>query len=189
MKETEKHGVQQFKQRRKFMRYFKIKDSKALYEILKTNPISFNNVRHPYERIASAFLDRDNQALAHFRRKNFEFFVENYVIKVANSSLDKKTFFELNPHLRPTNSMCAFCNINYTVLSRTETFDEDRAHILRAMGIKITDNQERLNSHGGGTLFNVTRKLFSTLSSGVKAALADLYRYDFEMFNYDKNLY
>ena len=189
MKETEKHGVQHFKQRRKFMRYFKIKDSKALKEILKTNPLSFNNVRHPYERISSAFMDRDNPALAHFKRKNFEQFVKNYVIKIANSSLNKKTFFELNHHWRPSNSLCAFCNINYTFISKTETFDEDRAHILRAMGINTTDIPERLNSHGGGTVSNITTRLFSTLSSEVRTALDNLYRYDFEMFNYDKNLY
>ena len=189
MKEIERIGLPTFKQRRKFMRYFRIKDSETLQKILNKNPFSFNNVRHPFERIASAYLDRDNRALAHIKRTNFEKFLKDYVLKPANSSLDKKTFSQMNPHFRPYNSFCAFCNINYTILSRTETYDQDKVRIMAALGIKMTDNQERLNSHGGDSAHNLTVELFSKVSKEIKTALLDLYKYDFQMFNYDKNMY
>ena len=76
MKEIERIGLPTFKKRRKFMRYFRIKNSETLQKILNKNPFSFNNVRHPFERIASAYLDRDNRALAHIKRTNFENFLK-----------------------------------------------------------------------------------------------------------------
>ena len=81
------------------MRYFRIKNSETLQKILNKNPFSFNNVRHPFERIASAYLDRDNRALAHIKRTNFENFLKEYVLKPANSSLDKKNIFSDEPSL------------------------------------------------------------------------------------------
>jgi len=189
MKEIERLGLPQFDKRRQFMRYFKIKDTETLQKILDTNPLSFNNVRHPFERIASAYLDPDSKALAHIKEKSFEKFLTKYVLQPANASLDKKTFSQMNSHFRPYNSLCAFCNINYTILSRSETFEQDRVRIMGAMGLEMTNTKERLNNHGGSSAHNLTAKLFSTVSKKIKVELLDLYKYDFQMFNYDKNLY
>ena len=46
--------------RRNFLVNFKIKDMAHLNKILEGRPISIASVRHPFERLVSAYLDRDN---------------------------------------------------------------------------------------------------------------------------------
>ena len=169
--------------------HFKINDSDTLEQILKTNPVSFNNVRHPFERLASAYMEDDNGELNQFKRNGFERFVIDHVLKPSNAAQDKKTMFKLNHHWRPFNSYCAFCNINYTILSKTETFDEDKTRILDILGLETRESDQRLNSHSGTKIGHITAEFFKNVSVDVKLALVDLYRYDFEMFNYDPNLY
>jgi hypothetical protein len=192
MKEAERLGVPHLKnekQRRNFLVHFKIKDTQTLNNIFKTNPVSFNNVRHPFERLVSSYLEDDNQELKQLKMAGFEQFVTEHVLIPANSSRDKKTMFQLNHHWRPFNTYCAFCDINYTILSRTETFDEDRKKIIEILGLESQEPEQRLNMHSGNSIGDLTSDLFRNVSADVKLALIDLYQYDFEMFNYDPHLY
>ena len=192
MPEADRLGVPHLRdpsQRRNFLMHFRIKDSKTLEKILQSKPISFNNVRHPFERLASAYLEDDNKELNRFSRDGFERFVLENVLKPANTSQDKKTLFKLNHHWRPFNTYCAFCNINYTILSKTETFDKDRSLIMDRLGLNTGEPFKRLNMHTGKNIGDLTADLFNNISADVKTALQDLYKFDFEMFNYDPNIY
>ena len=72
---------------------FKIKDMAHLNNILEGRPISIASVRHPFERLVSAYLDRDNvETGKRLKGKTFEQFLTEDVLKIANSSQNERTF-------------------------------------------------------------------------------------------------
>ena len=183
-------------QRGNFVKHFQIKDIQTLNTIINGNPISFTNVRQPFERLVSGYLmiksNRDSEAIKSYQNldltfESFEQFVILNVLLKAHSSQNKKTFEKMNNHFKPTNAYCAFCNINYRVISKSETFDEDKQRIMEMAGLE--NKEVRLNSYGGDKIGNITRELFKNVTEDVKLALIDLYQYDFAMFEYDPDLY
>ena len=66
-----------------------------------------------------------------------------------------------------------------------ESFDEDKERTLELLGLKASKRGERLNIKGGVDTQNKTREWFNTISEENKTALADIYKYDFQMFNYN----
>ena len=192
MREAASLGVPQLENDRiQFLAHFKVKDINTLEHILKANPVSFANVRHPFERLASAFLDTDNGELNRLVKRNngFEKFIIDYVLAPAESSQDMKRLFELNHHWRPFNSHCSFCNINYTIISKTETFAEDKTRIMDILGLQTKITEKRRNSHSGNRIEKLTQEIFRNVSVDVKLALLELYKFDFEMFKYSPYQY
>ena len=60
-----------------------------------------------------------------------------------------------------TNAMiahCFFCSINYTVISKMETYSEDKDRFLKMVGIKQDIKEERLNVRGGESIQDKTRE-------------------------------
>ena len=90
---------------------------------------------------------------------------------------------------RPYNTHCNFCNVPYKVISKTETFEEDRSKILEMFGVEDETKKDRMNVHTGDQSQVMTRELFRNISKTVKNELLDLYQYDLAMFNYDTVLY
>ena len=73
-----------------------------------------------------------------------------------------------------------------------ETFEEDRREILTLAGLKY--EKKKSNSHQEIlktklSTKELTRNYFKKLPSDVTEKLKILYKYDFEMFNYDPQLY
>ena len=61
----------------KFLLHFKVKDMGMLKNIMKKNPIAFTNVRHPFERLVSGYLDAvPGGKYKHLRGQTFEKFVK-----------------------------------------------------------------------------------------------------------------
>ena len=161
-----------------------LKDNKDLNRILHRNPLAFTNVRHPFERLRLVSGYIMLKAYQDVKEKSFLTFIIE-----ANASEDKMTFSKMNSHLRPSNTYCAFCNINYTVISKTETFNEDKLRILEMAGLENKEKELRMNVFGGDSIGDVCSKLFKDIPKDVKTALLDLYKYDFSMFDYDPYLY
>ena len=161
-----------------------------LSKIMESNPISFTNVRHPFERLVSGYLDAvPGGKFKAFRGQTFDQFVKDTVLKEANASRSKKTYFQMNEHWRPANAYCGFCNIHYRVISKTETFNEDKERILDMVGIKQDKKNQRLHTHGGDKIKIITRNYMKNMSKDLRIALVDLYRHDFAMFDYDSEYY
>ena len=140
-------------QRGTFLKHFKIKDKNMLNRILEGNPVSFTNVRHPFERLVSGYLDAvPGGKFKEFKGQTFEQFVKETVLKEANISESKKLFLEMNEHWRPSNAYCAFCNIHYRAISKTETFNEDKIRILEILGLKAEKKMQRMHAHGGNII-------------------------------------
>eukprot|EP00092_Neocalanus_flemingeri_P057251 GFUD01067983.1.p1 GENE.GFUD01067983.1~~GFUD01067983.1.p1 ORF type:complete len:289 (-),score=46.04 GFUD01067983.1:102-968(-) len=170
-------------ERTDFQKYFQIKNMETFNRILEGDPVSFTNVRHPFERLVSAYYNQVQSS-----GKTFDQFVQS-VLRTANTTQNKQTYFEMNQHWRPYNTYCAFCNINYKVISKSETFKEDKKEIMHMLGLEDEDEEKRMNKQPGNTTESKTRELFRNLTEEVKIALVDLYKYDFAMFDYDPELY
>ena len=161
-----------------------------LSKIMESNPISFTNVRHPFERLVSGYLDAvPGGKFKAFRGQTFDQFVKDTVLREANASRSKKTYFQMNEHWRPANAYCGFCNIHYRVISKTETFNEDKERILDMVGIKQDKKNQRLHTHGGDKIKTITRNYMKNMSRDLRIAVVDLYRHDFAMFDYDPEYY
>ena len=81
----------------KFLQDYQIKDMETLNEILEKDPVSFTNVRHPFERLVSGYLhfrDLYNE----LKGKTFDQFVTETVLLQA--SQNKTSFRKMNPHWR-----------------------------------------------------------------------------------------
>ena len=80
-----KLGVPKYKfeaQRGEFLKHFKIKDKNMLNRILEGNPVAFTNVRHPFERLVSGYLDAvPGGKFKELRGQSFQQFVEKTVLK------------------------------------------------------------------------------------------------------------
>ena len=116
-----------------------VKNMKELKLILRKNPFAFTNVRHPYERLVSAYVDVVVKVNHHnwypeMKNQPFDTFVKEVVLKEAEESPNDKLYSKMNIHWRPFNSLCSFCNVRYNVISKMETFEEDKRHILEMLG-------------------------------------------------------
>ena len=98
-----------------------------LDRMLASDPLSFVNVRHPFEQLVSSFnyLSKDSKIFPQLTGNTCWQYLREEVLAEANASEKKKKFEKMNQHWRPYNALCAFCSFNYTVISKTETFDED----------------------------------------------------------------
>ena len=134
-----KLGVARFSregQRGMFLNHFRIKNKEMLNKILEGDPVSITNVRHPFERLVSGYLDAvPGGKFKAFRGQTFEQFVQHTVLREAKASKNNKTFYQMNEHWRPANAYCGFCNIRYNAISKTETFNEDKMRILDLVGM------------------------------------------------------
>ena len=172
---------QKTSQKQQLVQHFKVKNMKMLNKILKRNPLAFANVRHPFERLVSAYLDKELIEVTGLTGKSFKEFVTQTVLK--------KTKASKNRHWHPYNDHCNVCNVPYNVISKTETFDEDRRRILGMLGVEEKEEVVRRHVHGGDHIQQMTKKFFNKISQQVKTKLLHLYKYEFAMFNYDTHLY
>ena len=147
-------------------------------------------MRHPFERLVSGYLDAvPGGKFKELKGQNFDKFVKETVLKEANISESKKLFLEMNEHWRPSNAYCAFCNIQYRAISKTETFYEDKIRIMEILGLKAEKKMLRMHAHGGNKIQTLTKDYLRNITKNLRTALVDLYKHDFTMFNYDPDLY
>ena len=120
-----------------FQNTFRIeKESKFLLVKLFNNYIekhhitTFSFVRHPFERLVSAYKDKRN-----VKGKNLTFleFVQQVLEERDIFQIfpnDRISFHRLSMHWKPYSEHCHFCQIPYKVVGRTETFAEDVKYII-----------------------------------------------------------
>ena len=91
----------------------------------------------------------------------------------------------MDVHWRPYISRCNYCNVNYTVIAKFETFGEDLAHISSLAGVQFSSKHD----HQGGDTGLLTTTLFSQLPRNLGEKLYIVYKKDFIMFDYDPRKY
>jgi len=170
-------------------------------------------VRHPFERLLSAFKDKmdadyneTHEDWASFglaqqlivkeyreeerpgQRPTFPEFL-NYII--GQLSPDPRVMAarsrEVNNHWKPFYINCNICKQRYDLILKMETFTRDSFYISKQLGlkfkIKLLASLESRESH------SESLKAFSFVTKSTKQALYDIYRRDFELFGYDAEQY
>merc|ERR1711971_121002 len=154
-------------------------------QILARNPLIFSVVRHPYERLVSAYVDfSDKPRSANELHGTFEDFLTEQVLG-KTTGCSANSYCRINPHWNSQNNLCSFCALNYTGISKMETFSEDFVQMSRKLGLGIGENKvQRLHSHVGESIQQVTQRMFANLSTVVASKVEQFYSLDMKMFGY-----
>ena len=111
-------------------------------------------------RLGSAYIDKvlvEHHNLSnkynkmHDERASFSSFV-NQIIEEYNESDCRKYYnvpcFNIDPHWRPLNSKCTYCDIPYNLIGNMETFEEDVQYILLKQNLTNIIPLSHSNIHG-----------------------------------------
>ena len=133
------------------------------------------------------------------RNHSFASFVKNIVLKEYKKDKCYKSYnepcFNIDQHWLPFNARCMYCDISYKVIGRLETFIDDVNYILLKQN--LTHLIPLLSDHSSPsekqahkiTSENVTRQHFSQLNPIQIQELYDMFKIDFELFDYDFHSY
>jgi len=166
----------------------------------------FMVVRHPFERILSAYRDkledlaRDMEArdgfyytmygkaiVAEYRDrsdKNLTGVLEptwkEFVTYLLNTPVTK-----YDEHWMPIWMLCSPCRVRYDVIAKMETFSEDTQFTLSLAGLEGELEVEWKHRTGTGGSSDTIAEYYSQLSQAEVAALFKKYQLDFELYGYD----
>lgn len=171
------------------------------------NSLVFTIVRHPFERLVSAFRDKFELA------KPYAYIYNHYaadVINIANEHnpkprvghrvIRRPTFSEFvdyllrtpvdqyNDHWVPYWLHCHLCEIEYDVIGKMETINEDIDFIteksgLAALNVTLPWANRRASKE------NLSLEYFKQLSQTQVEKLYQIYLPDFQMFGYEADQY
>ena len=83
------------------------------------------------------------------------------------------------------------CNLKYDLIGKMETFTQDSNYIMEKIGMKspkiVADEKEHVSS--GNSSEEMAKDLFAKLPNHLIEKLYDLYKLDFEMFDYEYKQY
>lgn len=150
--------------------------------------------RHPLERLVSAYRDKllgnepyysgtvANEIKALFRKdKNFTGAVTfqefvNYIVTSNKEYLDV--------HWKPMSLLCDPCNIQYDILGKYETLEDDVNHTLNRIRVPEIVRYPDSKFYTQRTNKNLTTQYLRKLDWNQIQKLMELYQLDFSLFNY-----
>jgi len=165
---------------------------------LAKHSTSFSMVRHPFERLVSAFQDKlvdgsdkfYKRVVDHIINTFGEISFENFVYMILRNSKTRCRRLKgcgLDKHWKPFISRCGYCDIPYKVIAKAENFAEDQKFIGKLANIDFKPLATHVSS--GGSTKELAKKYFSQLSLDMVKKLYRIYKVDFEMFGYSPQLY
>ncbi|XP_066249722.1 carbohydrate sulfotransferase 11-like [Euwallacea similis] len=170
----------------------------ALLKALEDNKVvSFLVVRHPLERLLSAYRDKIQNAVSgshHF--KLGKDIIRNYR-KRGKTGPKHPTYPEfiswlvdsakggkaLDMHWTPIVEFCTPCMFNIKIIAHTETLEEDQDYIIRTAGLHNVIKPQWQNAGKGSTSAHISSH-YSQLTRSQILQLYHIFRFDFELFNY-----
>ncbi|CAG5049306.1 unnamed protein product [Parnassius apollo] len=177
--------------------------------IKKAQPdsITFLIVRHPLERLASAYNDKivhawpksfhdkmGHRIIRKYRKQSndkaapterYPVF-EEFVAYVLDEAKAKRT---LDMHWTPYTDFCTPCKFNFDVILKFETLDEDQRFLIQMARLQDVVKPEWRNSGKGTNTLHIINHLYSRLKKSQLDGLYKLYRYDLQLFNYTVDNY
>ncbi|TDG45793.1 hypothetical protein AWZ03_007748 [Drosophila navojoa] len=183
-----------------------------LSELVELLPsaLSFLFVRDPFERILSAYRNKlegnrnsfykalGTKIVHRYRRRSlnvvfprcgptFEEFVRFLIQEHAAGN-------RFDEHWAPVYSFCTPCSVNFTIIGKTETFQRDSEFIIRQAGLeslllgKLPRRKLRKirnQARSGVKSEELVERYFGELDRSTLDQLLNIYRIDFELFDYD----
>eukprot|EP00092_Neocalanus_flemingeri_P001473 GFUD01001571.1.p1 GENE.GFUD01001571.1~~GFUD01001571.1.p1 ORF type:complete len:397 (+),score=102.82 GFUD01001571.1:352-1542(+) len=181
--------------------HFSLSSSNTKLDTSISNSLVFTIVRHPFERLVSAYRDKFELAkkyayvysmytskilslaspleVRHTRRPTFSEFVD-YLLRVP--------VVQFNDHWVPYWLHCHVCEMEYDIIGKMETIAEDMDFIAEESGLAAANiSLPWANRKSSGD--KVSLDYFQGLSLAQVKGLYAIYRPDFEMFGYQAEAY
>ena len=141
-------------------------------------------------------LSKNGEVIKYLANRTFSQFIDNVIF------MGKKGR-GINEHWKPAYMHCNFCQIDYNVVGRIEHFEEYLDYIVQKSNLvkhQPENNISRVHMHPSGmhtispTNHELDKKMkikkyLSSLSSQQVRELYNMYKIDFEMFDYDEEEY
>ena len=167
---------------------------------------TFSFVRHPFERLISAFkdkvaFDQDYKNL-HFELEkiygsatfpNFLRFVLKDLRRFSKCKGQKKCR-KVDVHWRPFFERCAYCDVNYDFIGRMETFEKDLKVLMKKANLTLNENLQAHKTQKRSQFFKdefgalkASQRAFEMFQDVDKDVLRGLYGFyspDFDLFHY-----
>ena len=165
---------------------------------LAETTVSFSMVRHPFERLVSAYQDKivDNSdpSYAHIgpnlQRDYGEVSFPSFALYVLDTAehmcRPPPARCHLDVHWRPFYARCAFCSTHYKVIAKAETFSTDMEQIGRLSGLQFPT---LVTHHSSGDTSELAARYFRQTPVDLVKQLAELYKPDLDMFGYSISNY
>lgn len=165
--------------------------------------VTFLIVRHPLERLLSAYRDKlqfslpftlhqklGNQIILKYRPgakkglklnkprwPTFQEFVR-YLVDTYKQGHD------LDMHWTPITQFCTPCMVPFDIIAKMETLQEDQVYLIKQAHLENIIKPEWKNHGKGRQTKQLIDGYYSQLTRGQIKDLYHIYRYDFELFNY-----
>uniref|UniRef100_A0A182QUE4 Carbohydrate sulfotransferase n=1 Tax=Anopheles farauti TaxID=69004 RepID=A0A182QUE4_9DIPT len=163
---------------------------------------SFIVVRHPFERLISAFEDRlvsmknayysrMSRAIYHRYHPNeggnisFRDFVQFIIDDVEYNN----TTLALDIHWCPINNLCTPCLARYDFIVKMETYARDVQTLVKAARLEGVVRLAHVNHVRKDSVNGLAAKYFSQLTQRQFDMLYSIYEIDFELFGYSADMY
>lgn len=158
---------------------------------------SFLIVRHPFERLISAYNDKikhttlityqklAKKIITTFRSQNvtnppwptFKEFVAHILSR-------NRAGLKLDMHWTPITKFCSPCAVHFDVILKFETLKDDQLYLIRKAKLDRLLKVEWKNQGVGAPVRVLLKEYYSQLPQNQLRQLYQLYRHDFELFNY-----
>jgi len=181
--------------------HFSLSSAHTNLETSLSNSLVFTIVRHPFERLVSAYRDKFELA------KKYAYIYSHYANKILSLSsplevkkMRRPTFSEFvnyllrepvhkfNDHWVPYWLHCHVCELEYDIIGKMETIGEDMEFIAEESGLAAANiSLPWANKRGSG--HQISLDYFQGLSLTQVKRLYEIYKPDFEMFGYTAEPY
>lgn len=168
--------------------------------------LTFVIVRHPFERLLSAYRDKIYNSLPNtIHRTLSSAIVRRYRPQAVTKSNSRRASFEefvlylldtfrtnesaLDMHWAPVVQFCTPCLVNFNMILKFETLQEDQRYLIELAGLSLLIKPEWFNEGKGGATSEMIGKFYSELSADQLYQLYNVYKYDFELFDYTMEEY
>ncbi|XP_055708756.1 carbohydrate sulfotransferase 11-like [Phlebotomus papatasi] len=162
--------------------------------------VSFLIVRHPFERLLSAYRDKMQNALPNsFHHKLGNTIIQKYRTN-KHSRLPRWPTFpefvnylidqihnhrELDMHWTPITNFCTPCQVRFNIIAKFETLEEDQRYIIDKANIgHIVSPQWKNSGKGKKSTVDMLEDFYNELSDKQVKELYEFFKYDFELFDY-----